>query len=103
MNPMKDALMKRRGKGIDITILLGGKPSDEEDRKTTDLAPKGEPLEVEEIQDGEDHGDKDEDKLMFEQMMADEQGKDALPEDYKPKSLGERAMMAAKLKGMGKK
>lgn len=38
MEAMKKALDKRRGKGLDVTIMMGGKPSDGDD-KTTDKAP----------------------------------------------------------------
>lgn len=49
MNHMKQALDMRRGKGIDLTIILGSdKPMDEEN-KNTDMAPENKAQKMEEM------------------------------------------------------
>jgi len=94
MDPMTDALKRRRGKGLDISILINGDEVNMDDKKT-DLAPKGEmPPEGEPAP--EEMPPEGEDAEMMEAMggpMDEEQmaGMTA----GKPRSLGERAKFEA--------
>lgn len=95
MDPMKHALAKRRGKGIDLTISIS--PS-KDDEKSSDLAPKGdvppEPADGEGVAlspvNPEPHDDMDAQMLggMSEHDLHDMKGR-------KPRSLGERAKQGA--------
>ncbi len=118
MDPMKEALNRRRGKGVDVTILLNGLPEGVEvgnaevqnaDDQNSDLAPKGE-------QDSElpEHGEgtQPEEQEVDASAGDDEMGEsitsgmsDFDKEDLqnrKPRSLGDRVKLAA-MGRMGKK
>lgn len=73
---MKKALMQKRGKGIDLTIILGNP----EDEKSEDLAP------------GQPEEEVSQDQLLPEDVMAgmSDYDKSSLM-DSEPRSLGERA------------
>lgn len=99
MDPMKDALLRRRGKGIDLTIMIGEPQAGDEDKKS-DLAPPGESPEqddeslVKTDQEGMDQ-EEAEGYPMLEPM--DEMQKEDLMK-RKPRSLGERAKQFAMMK-----
>jgi hypothetical protein len=110
MDSMKEALMKRRGKGMELTVLLDGKPvmqGTAEMEKNTDLAPppegmdegKGMEAPAPDMQDPQDQEEAQEspamkdDELMTEGMS--EQDALDMRDREKPRSLGERAKMAA--------
>lgn len=92
LEALKEAVRRRRGKGLDLTILLGGAPQeggelDEgEDEKLLDLAPdvKDTSLadENEELAEGEEHGDAEQDKALIAKML-DEHGKSPMREKMK--------------------
>lgn len=104
MDPMKDALAKRRGKGLDLTILLGGEPIMTGQAKMnddSDMAPppaEGEESAMEEAQetpaeeDAEDNDLESADKSLISGMS--DYDKTSL-QARKPKSLGEHARMGA--------
>lgn len=97
---MKDAIARRRGKGIDITIAVG--PHDESKDPHTDLAPEGhmEPAGPEHPMAAGpqgmpmEHPDAAADEAMMKEMASHMGGAEELPEGHKPRSLGERARMA---------
>lgn len=87
MNPMKDALAKRRGQGLDIKILIG----EPHELEGSDLAPKAAAPAPEMAPEAES-----EDEAMYGTIMKDMGAHDI--ESLKsrgPKSLGEHAKMAA--------
>lgn len=105
MGPMKEALMKRRGKGLDINILVGvAKP---EDNQRSDLAPPGKmppkqaqpnmgpPL----LGEGPMEGSPEEEKMdmgqMDQEMMKGVNPRDVQEPGVKPRSLGDRARQEA--------
>lgn len=124
MDPMKEALMRKKAKGLDLTIIL--KQPEGEGKKGGDLAPEnpefeGEKLGAEKAQEeeaaedmnlegepeelaglGAEEGDDEEAKgadmeALKEAMMAKVSSADEeamMSGERKPKSLGERARMA---------
>jgi hypothetical protein len=105
-NPTMEALKRKRGQGIDLTIILG-KPEDEKDDKTTDLAP--EVKEEEGLEEGleeekempkemgmseEAISDEDEEKNIISEMMGNVSDEDMrqMKEKKRP-SMGEMAKM----------
>lgn len=107
MDSMKDALMKRRGKGMELTVLLDGKPvmqGTAEMDKNTDLAPPPDGAEqdpqagmnapqIDDSNGPDDPADMGDDQMMT-QGMSDQDQLDMQGRE-KPRSLGERAKMAA--------
>lgn len=104
MNHMKNALMRRRGKGIDIQILLGGNDPEAKEgmeEKTMGLAPElkekspeledkiaemeGDEMAEEgmerEVASEEEHEDEEQDRAMIAEML----GKGSLLERFKKK------------------
>ena len=92
MDMMADALKRRRGKGMELQILLDGEPvmqGTAEMQKDTEMAPPP-AAEAEEL--GGDMGE----PMEAQPAAAPEEG---AMEEQKPRSLGERArMMAGKFK-----
>jgi len=97
-SPMKEALKRRKGRGIDITITV-----DPQGDKQTDLAPKGEEMGKE----GEDpmhpeqqdpmHPEQDDLEMLGELTddMSDHEKQMSMEPGHKPQSLGGRARMEA--------
>lgn len=81
MNPMKDALNKRKGKSLDVAVMVGEPKSDpgamagdNKDSTDGDLAPKGDPMNSGSSMDmGDGKNSDDSDKLM--QLMTMLKGK----------------------------
>lgn len=104
MDPMQEALMRKKGKSLDLEILLGGKPivmGQGEMKQGNDLAP---PREGE----GEESQEMPEVEVKINPEMGEEESEDdsALMQgmsDYdkssmmsrKPRGLGDRARMEA--------
>lgn len=115
---MKDALMRRRGKGLDITIILGGKPGMDigsegaEDRKDSDLAPsikkeaeqpeleEGMPPDADPIAEdqAEEAGAVDGDPALEKELMSHGEHQDPDLLARKPRTLGERMRQMAMMK-----
>lgn len=108
MDDMKQALQKRRGKGLDLTILLGGEPllSIQQDDKNGngDLAPTvkdkpgmlgGDDQTIPGQDDGtmSSDGNTDDSDAMMTSDMSDYDKQDLM--NRKPRSLGDRARMDA--------
>lgn len=113
MKALQDVIKSRRGKGLDITILLGGhnEPDlDDEMKKDSDLAPS---LKEESPGIGEDKDlpvadeetitddDRDNDSSInsmngddFEDGISDYEKQQLMSPDHKPRSLGDRARQA---------
>ena len=95
MNAMHDAKLKalkdRRGKGIDIQILLNGEQFEPNKEESDEMAPDapvvGEKMEEEMPMEAEMSPEQ------MDQDMASEMPMEEMP-DIKPRSLGERAKMA---------
>lgn len=110
MDSMKEALLKRRSKSLDISLMVNGEPvfeSEIQAEKSSDLAPKGESKMVPQMQ-GEPNGEESMAAEMSEQdggeemddlrqavtgQMSDYEKKDIM--SRKPRSLGERAKLEA--------
>lgn len=108
MDPMREALKRRKSKGVDITISIDPAESTEKD---TDLAPKGEAHEEQEMmmdpEQAMGEGEAPSDMQMIEELVSDMSENDkqmAMAPGAKPGSLGQRARMDAleKLKQHGK-
>ncbi len=113
-DPMKEALNRRRGKGVDMTILLSGLPEGVQvnsaeiknaDDPTSDLAPKGDDMaeesqespEVEQHEQAEpEAGEENHGEAMDQEMTKDisDFDKNDLM-NRKPRSLGDRVKQAA--------
>ncbi len=100
LDPMREALKRRKGKGIDITITVD--PEGGVEQKDTDLAPKGEALQGEDEglgklmpgQEQEPQLDGEDDLAMLEELtgdMTDYDKQQAMEPGRKPMSLGGRA------------
>lgn len=94
LEALKEAIKRRRGKGLDLTILLGSPEGEEggmldvadgvEEEELKDLAPDvkdGEMMAEEEGVEGE-HGDAEQDKALIAKML-DEYGKSPMREKMK--------------------
>lgn len=103
---MLEALKRKRGKGLDLTIILGDEA--QEEQKDSDLAPKGEEISsegemeaVEQVAGEQAPEQTEEEKLEAEMLEELAQGESLDPEEVqgrKPKSLSERARMAMAMK-----
>jgi hypothetical protein len=114
MDAMKEALEKRKGKGLDLTIIVGQPKEDENRDKMADLAPEVKPGDadslgsmpdkpemIDEKEESEGHPDVEQDKALFEELIKNHELKEGEEYPDKPRSLGERArmMFAKKMKG----
>lgn len=98
MDPMKDALKRRKAKGIDITITI----DPDGQGKETDLAPPGEApegdLAAEGMPEGQMLSPEQADMQELEELVSDMSEQDkmqAMEPGAKPMSLGQRARMEA--------
>lgn len=108
MNHMKDALARRRGKGLDIHILVGGGDPKQEE-KQSDLAPENKAEMMEEMSESPDHQmaekegmdeamdaiaqeKQNEDEFMHPDLEAMSEMDKTTLMGRKPRSLHERAM-----------
>ncbi len=91
MDSMKDALMKRRSQGMDLSILVDGKQimqgTVQPDDKNTDLAPPPDQGEQMDEMPSQEEGD----DIMSQELGNPEQTE--FDAQQKPKSLGDRAKM----------
>lgn len=69
MNPMKDALGKRKGKSLDLTIMMGSPEEDKKDN-SSDLAPKGSEMKDEAQEMGQEKSE-DEKLMQLMSMLKD--------------------------------
>jgi hypothetical protein len=101
MDPMKEAMKRRRGQGFDITIMVNDKPVG--DDKTSDLAPPPAKPEMEAVSPLEAEGEvpqelaAEEDPAALDEAMLSgmtDHDKAQAEAPHKPKSLGDRARMA---------
>lgn len=90
---MKDALMKRRGQGLDINILV--KPAADEGK--TDLAPPGPGEKPGMMAESPEDEQKEMDMGEVDQEMMDPMQQHEIDDlqSRKPRSIGDRAKLAA--------
>lgn len=95
LDPMMEALKSRRGKGLELTIMIGPEGAEvkqEMEEKKSDLAPKPK-MEVENEADDMDAGDDDMEGALMEGVS--DYDKEEMMSGRKPKSLGDRVRMEA--------
>ena len=95
MNSLKEALKNRRGRSLDINIIVSGPGEEHSDQKTY-LAPPGEDKEAEAMGE-ESEGMDIENQEMQDALMSGmgEHDKEHIQKPGNAKSLGQKARLAA--------